>query len=69
MEGRENAGEQKHYERAGRWWACGGHTPAYGGQRMVSGSSMRERGNGEPEVTGVRRGRVMKGVTSSMELI
>jgi len=30
---------------------------------------MRERGNGEPEVTGVRRGRVMKGVTSSMELI
>ena len=26
VEGRENAGEQKHRERAGRWWACGGHT-------------------------------------------
>lgn len=36
---------------------------------QVSRSSMRERGDGGPEVTGVRRSQVMKGVTSSLELI
>ena len=35
----------------------------------MSGSSVREWGNGGPEVTGVRRDWVLKGATSSLELI
>ena len=44
-------------------WACGGE------RVHVSGSSVREQGNGGPEVTGGSRGWAMKRVISSVELI
>ena len=71
VDGRENAGEWKQRERAGRQWACSRHTlGVWRAERMqVSGSSLRERGDGGPEVTGIRRDWVMKGATSSLELI
>ena len=48
--GREDAGERKQHERAGRQWACDRHTlGVWMAERMqVSGSSVRERGDSGP---------------------